>query len=210
MSSMICGAALVAVFLLDFLQLLDDQVAQHFVGAQDFQVFGDAALDFGQLVEDLLPLHAGEALQLQLDDGLRLLLGECEARDQRLAGFARRLGGANQPDHFVQVVERLLEAEQDVLALARLAQFVLGAAADHIDAVVDEELDHVHQAQLARLAVDDGEHDDAEADLQLGVLVEVVEHHLGLLAALQLEDDAHAVAVALVAACRRCLRCASR
>jgi hypothetical protein len=55
------------------------------------------------------------------------------------------------------------------------------------------------QAQLARLAVDDRQHDDAEADLQLRVLVEVVEHHLGLLAALQLEHDAHAVAVALIA-----------
>ena len=58
---------------------------------------------------------------------------------------------------------------------------------------------HVDQAQLARLPVDDGQHDDAEADLQLRVLVEVVEHDLGLLAALQLEHDAHAVAVALVA-----------
>ena len=58
---------------------------------------------------------------------------------------------------------------------------------------------HVDQAQLARLAVDDGQHDDAEADLQLRVLVEVVEDHFGLLAALQLEHDAHAVAVALVA-----------
>ena len=55
------------------------------------------------------------------------------------------------------------------------------------------------QAQFARLAVDDGQHDHAEVDLQLGVLVEIVENHLGLLAALQLEDDAHAVAIALVA-----------
>ena len=69
---------------------------------------------------------------------------------------------------------------------------------------------HLHQAQLARLAVDDGEHDDAEADLQLRVLIEVVEHHLGLLAALQLDDDAHAVAVAVVQDVARCLRCASR
>ena len=60
-------------------------------------------------------------------------------------------------------------------------------------------LQHVHQAQLARLAVDDGQHDHAEVDLQLRVLVEVVEDHLGLLAALQLEDDAHAVAIAFVA-----------
>ena len=52
---------------------------------------------------------------------------------------------------------------------------------------------------LARLPVDDGQHDDAEVDLQLRVLVQVVENDFGLLAALQFEDDAHAVAVALVA-----------
>ena len=119
-------------------------------------------------------------------------------RDQRFARLARQLGGADQADDFVEIVERLLEAEQDVLALAGFAQFVLGAPADHIDAVIDEVLDHVHQAELARLAVDDGEHDDAEADLQLCVLIQVVEDDLGLLAALQFDDDAHAVAVAVV------------
>ncbi len=50
-------------------------------------------------------------------------------------------GGADQPDDFVEVIERFLEAEQQMLAVAGLAQFVLGAAADHFDAVVDEELD---------------------------------------------------------------------
>ena len=122
-----------------------------------------------------------------------------KARDQRFARFPRVSGGADQADHFVQMVERLLEAEQDVLALARLAQFVLGAAADHFDAMLDEVLEHRQQAQLARLAVDDRQHDDAEADLQLRVLIEVVEDDLRLLAALQLEHDAQAVAVALVA-----------
>ena len=70
------GAALVAEILLDFLELLDDEVAEDFFGAEDFEVFGDAALDIGQLVGDLLLLHAGEALQLELDDGLRLPFGE--------------------------------------------------------------------------------------------------------------------------------------
>ena len=173
--------------------------AQYGVGAEEFQVLGDAALDIGQLVEDLLLLHPGEALQLEFDDGLRLLLAELEGGDQALAGFAGHLGGADDADDFVEVVERLLEAEQDMLALARLAQFELGAPADHFDAVIDEELDAIDQAELAGLPVDDGQHDDAEAGLELGVLVEVVEHHLGLFAALEFEDDAHAVAVAFVA-----------
>ena len=86
-----------------------------------------------------------------------------------------------------------------MLALPRLAQQVIRAAADHIDAMIDETPENVRQAQLARLPVHDGQHDHAEVDLELGVLVEIVEDHLGLLAALQLEDDAHAVAIAFVA-----------
>src|SRR5262249_11283710 len=47
------GAAVIAVILLNFLELLDDQVAKDLVRAQDFQVLGNAALNFGQLVQDL-------------------------------------------------------------------------------------------------------------------------------------------------------------
>ncbi len=138
----------------------------------------------------------GGARGLQIDR-VELELRGCG--DQRFARFLRRLGRPDQPDHFVDVVEREAEAEQDVLALAGLAQFVIGPPAHHIDAVLDEVLDRREQAQFARLAVDDRKIDDAEADLKLRVLVQVVENDLGLLAALQFEDDAHAVAVALVA-----------
>ena len=90
------------VFELDFARILDDlgaalvaedpsalpcssltmSVAQNIVRAQDFQVLGDAPLDVGQFFQDLLLLHAGEALQLQFDDGLRLLFAELEGGDQ--------------------------------------------------------------------------------------------------------------------------------
>ena len=86
-----------------------------------------------------------------------------------------------------------------MLTLARFAQFVIGAAAHHIGTMLDEVLDRLDQAQFARLAMDDRQIDNAEADLKLRVLVQVVENDLGLLAALQFEDDAHAVAVALIA-----------
>ncbi len=97
------------------------------------------------------------------------------------------------------MIQRLLESEQNVLAVARLAQLVLRPPPHHFDAMVDEELQHIDKAQLARLSVDDREHDDPEPDLQLRVLVQVVEHNLRLFAALQLEHDPHAFAVALVA-----------
>ena len=58
-------AALVAELLLDFLQFLHDDAAQLLVGCQDLQIFGDLLLNVGQFIQDLLLLHAGEALELQ-------------------------------------------------------------------------------------------------------------------------------------------------
>ena len=86
-----------------------------------------------------------------------------------------------------------------MLALARLAQQVDGAALDDVDAVVDEDADSFGEAQLARLAVDHSQEDHGEAFLKLGVLVELVEDDLRLRAALEADDHSHAVAIAFVA-----------
>ena len=83
-----------------------------------------------------------------------------------------------------------------------LPQLELGAAADDLAAELDEVLDDLEQGQHLRPAADDRQHDDAERRLQLRVLVEVVEHDLRHFAALQLDDDPHAVAVGLVAQIR--------
>ena len=75
----------------------------------------------GEFLDDLLLLHAGEALQLEFDDGLRLAFGKLELRYQSVTSFLGRLRSADQFDHFIQVIERLLKAEQQVLAVASLA-----------------------------------------------------------------------------------------
>ena len=92
-----------------------------------------------------------------------------------------------------------MQAFEDVRARLGLAQLELGAPPDDLAAELDEVLDDVDERQHARPAADDRQHDDAERRLQLRVLVEVVEDDLGHLAALQLDDDPHAVAVGLVA-----------
>ncbi len=62
-----------------------------------------------------------------------------------------------------------------------------------------EAVEHVLEAQRARLAVVDGQHVDAEVVLQRREGEEVVEDHRPHGVALDLDDDAHPVAVALVA-----------
>lgn len=80
-----------------------------------------------------------------------------------------------------------------------LAQLEYGTTGHHFTAVADERFEQVLEVEQARTAVDQGHHVDAEYALQLGLLVEVVQHHLRHLAATQLDDDAHAVLVGLVA-----------
>ncbi len=186
-----------------------------------------------ELVEELVDGELGEAVELQLEDGVDLAVGEderaggreghvdvvlCgvevdagelgaaevdalvgEVAEEVLAGVgaARRL--ADDLDDVVEVVERDLVAEQDVLAVAGLAEEEGGAAADDFDAVLEEGADGVVEREDLGLAVVDGQEDHGEALLHLGVLVELVEDDLVLGAALELDDDAHAVAVGLVA-----------
>jgi len=138
-------------------------------------------------------LNAGQSL---ITHGDRLAREKLKEMFPRI-GARRR--STNDLDDIVKMVERDLIAEQNVLALAGLAQEEGGTAAHHVNAVVDEVADGVGQRQLARLAVDHGQEDHREALLHLRVLVELVEDDLRFSSALELDDDAHAVAVALVA-----------
>jgi hypothetical protein len=74
-----------------------------------------------------------------------------------------------------------------------------GAALDNVDSMIDEGTNRLVQAQLPRLPVEHGKKDHGEAFLHGRVLVELVQHDLRLRATLELDDDAHAVPVGLVA-----------
>ena len=181
------------------LQLVDHQLHQQLLAREDRAQPLDRLHAARQLVEDLLALEAGQPLQLHVEDRLRLDLRQPELQLQALARLGRTLRPANQRDDLVEVIERDLEALEDVGPRLGLAQLELGAPADHLAAELDEVLEHLEQRQHPRPAADDRQHDDAEGRLQLRVLVEVVQDDVGHLAALQLDDDAHAVAIRFVA-----------
>ena len=176
--SMICGAAVVAVLVAHVLQLADDELHQELLAAENRAQPLDRLQQLGHLVENLLPLEAGQPLQLHVQDGLRLNLAERELRDQAVARLGHGLRPANQLDDRVEVVERDLQTFEDVVSRLGLAQLELRAAHDDLAAEVDEAVDELREIQHLRPPADDGEHDDAEALLQLRVLVEVVENDL--------------------------------
>ena len=78
------------------------------------------------------------------------------------------------------------------------AQLVLRAPDDDLALVVDVRADDLAQRQRPRDAVDERDGVDPERRLHRRVLVELVQHDLGQRVALELDDEAHAVAVRLV------------
>ena len=76
------GAARVAVFLFDFLELLDDDATQLLFAGQDRFVLGDAAADLGQFLKDFVDRQPGQTMQLQFQNsvGLRRIEGASQGR----------------------------------------------------------------------------------------------------------------------------------
>ena len=67
-----------------------------------------------------------------------------------VARLGRALGGANERDHLVEVIERDLQPFEDVGARFRLPQLELGAAANDLAPELDEVLEDLEQRQHLR------------------------------------------------------------
>ena len=152
-----------------------------------------------EVVQDLLPLEAGEALELHLQDGVGLDDAEGEPLEQAGPGLPRGLAAADELDHLVEVIEGDHEAFQDVGPGFGLLELEDRAPAHHLAAELQEVLAGLEEVQDLRALVDDGEEDDPEGVLQRGQLVQVVEDDLAGLALADVEHDAHPLARALVA-----------
>ena len=220
------GAALVAELLSDLGELVVDHRHQAAVRGEDRLQAIDRGAERAELVVELLALEAGQALQAHVEDRLRLPLGERvvalfgAARDllfgaagaaqelleagQRLGHEVRlrlfgRLRGADDLDDAVDVVDGDDQALDDLLPRARLLELEQRAARDHVAAVVDEVRQRVLERQDLRLPVDDGQHVTPNDDCSGVILYRLLSTTAGTASLLQLEDDAHAVAVRLVA-----------
>ena len=152
-----------------------------------------------QFVLDLENLQTGQTAQGELADGVRLGIVKAELGHD--GGFRLRLAAAAVADGVDDVVHDVHgagEALQDVGPLLGLVQVVLGAPADDLVLELDIPLQHGLEAHHLGHAAVQRQQVDAHGVLQLGVAVELVQHHLGVGLFLQLDDDPHAVAVGLV------------
>ena len=135
--------------------------------------------------------EAGELAELHGEDVLGLQLAELEGlAGERDPGRGAVVAGADGGDDLVDDVDGLEATLADVEVLGGLGEAVLGATADDLDLVVDVGLERLDQVERAGDAVDERHGVDREVRLQLGVLVEVVEHHQAGGVLLQPDDQA--------------------
>ncbi len=197
-------------------QQLGDEIQQRLVLFQDLLV-----LEAGQLVQtqvkDGLGLLFGQEVLAFTDTELWLQpLWPCRivarffqhgghvAEFPALGNQARfRVGRGravtDQLDDGINVGQRNRQTFQNVRPIPRLAQFEHGPASHHFTAVQQERIQDLFKVHHLGLVVIERHHVDAERGLHLGVLVEIVQHNLAGLAALDLDNDAHAVFVRLIA-----------
>mmetsp|Transcript_57163 Transcript_57163/g.134546 ORF Transcript_57163/g.134546 Transcript_57163/m.134546 type:complete len:247 (+) Transcript_57163:1618-2358(+) len=105
----------------------------------------------------------------------------------------------NQGNDRIELIEGQQQAQEDVVALFRLAQQIARAAFDRLNSELEEHLEHLAQREQNRLTVDQRQHVGAEIALKWGELVEIVKHHLRISIAAQLHNNAHAIAITLIA-----------
>ena len=187
------SAALVAVLVGQRGQVGLDDALDVLVIGEDILIIGDGLAQLAQLLLDFQDFQTGQAAQLQLDDCVRLRLIKTEIVHDGLACLGKAaLAGADGRDNFIDDVDGLVQAFQNVLALLRLAQIKGGSAADDLHLELDVALHHGLEAHDFGHTVVQRQHNDTHGVLQLGVAVELVEHDLGVRVLLDFNDDLHA------------------
>ena len=192
-------APLVGEALGDLQELLLDDREHAALVAEDLAQLADALGLVGVLRLDRVGLERGELGEAQVEDRRRLDHREAEAGDELLASVLAVARGADQVDDRVEVVERDQQALEDVHARLEDAELVLRAPDDDLALMAHVGVDDLAQRERLRDAVDERDRVHAERRLHRRVLVELVQHHLRQHVALELDHEAHAVAVRLVA-----------
>src|SRR6185295_18584962 len=125
---------------------------------------------------NLLLFQRRKTAKLHVEDGLRLGLRQVVGAHELSAGIIGVFTLADDLDHLVQIGDGDQEAFKNVGAAASAIEVKLGAALDHVTAVVDKVAERAFERQQPRLVVDQREHLHPESGLERSVLEQLVDH----------------------------------
>ena len=140
-----------------------------------------------------------EPLEPHLQNCIRLDFAQRKFPHQADAGYIGRLRPADQGNHCIQVIERDLEALENMSPLFRLAQLEGGSTDDDLAPVLDEMMQDLLEVQHFRPVVHQRKHDDPEGRLELCELIQIIQGDERDFSALELDDDADAFPIGFVA-----------
>ena len=186
-------------FVLDLLDFVADDLPASLLVLQQAADLARALALVGQLVLDDENLEAGEAIQLQLEDRVRLLGVELEALHDLRRRVRLAVGLADHLQDLVERVEDLLEAFEDVDPLLQRVELVLEPLRHDLEAEVEEvpedglEVEALRPADFGVLGRDQARQVDDEVRLERRVLEQIRHHHPRIGVPLQLELDPHVV-----------------
>ena len=161
------------------LQLGHDDLLEGGMRVEDATDLVDAVALLLALLFELEAVEARQALDRHVDDplglvvidrhGLRLAMRrDLELRDQLGLGIVVIVGAAHDLDDGVDRVERGEQRDQAVQLAQELVALVLEAIGDDREAEVDEAVERLAQADLARRAFNEDGHVDAYGHAQRG------------------------------------------
>ena len=196
------GLAFVAELVADGDELILQDALDLLGIGQQFLIIRDLLFQLPVFFFQLFPVESLQLNETHVADGLGLDVGEAEALHQVLLCVV--VAGTNDADDLVDVVLCEQQALQQMCPLFRLFQIIAGSADDQVLLEGQIFVQNVPQRQNLRLGLvlDQGQHVDGEAGLQRRLGKEAVQDHLGIGVALEFDDDAHAVAVGLIAQVR--------
>ena len=183
------GSTFVAILGHDFVKLVAHDLALTLRLGENVVVVGDTTHQLVVLVENLLAFQCGQSAQLHGQNGVGLHFVHVQQVHKARTCDFRGFGRTNKRDDLVDHVEGLQVALQNVVALFRLTLEVGGTACDDFQLVAHPMADERVQRQRAWHAIDQCQHVGTEGLLQLGMLVQVVEHNLRHGVALEHEHE---------------------
>ena len=183
--------ALVAVLLDHFADLLLDKIHQLFVALQERGELGDQGLHLLQFVLNLFALQASKLLELHVEDGVRLALGELESLYQPRTSIIHVFRLLDELDDLVNMVKRLFESEQNVLAIFCFCEIEFRALRNDLATEGNKVLEERFQGERLRHAVNERNDVVVERFFDLRVFVEIVQHRLRVRIVLQFDDNAN-------------------
>ena len=177
--------------LLDYLHLL-------VVASENLFAVGNEFHELVELILEFLPFKSGELAEPHFHDGRSLDLREVKSGHEFSPCIVDALRSPYDSDYLVDYIKGFQKTFQDMCPLPCLLQIELGPADYDFMPVVHKILYEFLQVERPRTAVHKSDIVDGETGLELGVLEEHVQHHIGVGILLQLDHDPDSVPCGLV------------